>query len=136
METNKPSDLELQVLSVLWKKGSATVREVLEAIPDGKTRAYTTILSTMQVMEKKGLIQRAGAKGLTHIFQAGVTRRQVLGPLFQNLIRNVFGGSSSAAVQHLLRETDICDEDLAEIDKLIHGHRSERQGKDEKEIQP
>jgi BlaI family transcriptional regulator, penicillinase repressor len=135
MEPNKPSDLELQVLSVLWKKGSATVRQVLEAIPDGKTRAYTTILSTMQVMEKKGLILRAGAKGLTHIFQAGVTRRQVLGPLFQNLIRNVFGGSPSAAVQHLLRETDISDQDFTEIDKLIHDHRIERQDKNEKGIQ-
>jgi BlaI family penicillinase repressor len=136
MELNKPSDLELQVLSVLWKKGAATVRQVLEAIPDGKTRAYTTILSTMQVMEKKGLIQRAGTKGLTHIYQPAVTRRQVLGPLFQNLIRNVFGGSSSAAVQHLLRETDISDQDLTEIDQLIHDHRAERQGKDEKEIEP
>jgi predicted transcriptional regulator len=136
METNKPSDLELQVLSVLWKKGPTTVRQVLEAIPDGKTRAYTTILSTMQVMEKKGLIQRTGAKGLTHIYQSAVTRRQVLGPLLQNLIRNVFGGSPSAAVQHLLRETDIADQDLAEIDKLIHDHRAERQTKSEKDAQP
>ncbi len=136
MEPNKPSDLELQVLSVLWKKGPATVRQVLESIPDGKTRAYTTILSTMQVMEKKGLIRRAGAKGLTHIYQSAVTRRQVLGPLLQNLIRNVFGGSPSAAVQHLLCETDIREQDLAEIDKLIHDHRAERQNKIEKDAQP
>ena len=56
MKITKPSDLELQILSFLWEKGPSTAREVLEAIPDGKKRAYTSILSVMQVMEKKGFL--------------------------------------------------------------------------------
>ena len=51
----RPSDLELQVLAVLWRRGPSTAREVMEALPDGKHRAYTTVLSVMQVMEKKEL---------------------------------------------------------------------------------
>ena len=46
----EPSDLELQVLSVLWERGPSGVREVMEEIPDGKPRAYTTILTVLQVL--------------------------------------------------------------------------------------
>lgn len=48
----KPSDLEMLVLSVLWERGPSTAGDVLEAMPDGKKRAYTSILSVMQVMER------------------------------------------------------------------------------------
>ncbi|MHC4355823.1 MAG: BlaI/MecI/CopY family transcriptional regulator, partial [Planctomycetota bacterium] len=44
MQSVKPSDLEMQILSVLWENGASTAREVLEAMPDGKQRAYTSIL--------------------------------------------------------------------------------------------
>ncbi len=54
MKNREPSRLEMQVLSVLWQRGASSVREVLAVMPDGKARAYTTILSVMQVMEKKG----------------------------------------------------------------------------------
>ena len=57
----RPSGVELQVLAVLWDKGPSSVRAVLEAMPDGKDRAYTTVLSVMQVLEKKGLVGHTAA---------------------------------------------------------------------------
>ena len=53
----RPSELELQVLAVLWREGALTAREVSACMPDGKARAYTTVLSVLQVMEKKGLVK-------------------------------------------------------------------------------
>ncbi len=58
MTKPKPSDVELQILGVLWEAGPLAVRDVLERMPDGKSRAYTSILSCLQVMEKKGLLSR------------------------------------------------------------------------------
>ena len=118
MPKPKPSDLELQVLSVLWDKGPSTVREVLFAMPDGKQRAYTTALSVMQVMEKKGLLTH-DVKGRTHVYRPTVTRRQTLRPMLRGLVKNVFGGSTATAVQHLLRETDVSGRELAEIRRLL-----------------
>jgi len=46
--------LELQILSYLWRHGPSKAREVLESLPDGKRRVYTSILSVMQEMEKRG----------------------------------------------------------------------------------
>ena len=52
-----PSNLELQALSVLWHDGPSTVSAVLETLPDGKDRAYTTVLSVLQSLERKKLVK-------------------------------------------------------------------------------
>jgi predicted transcriptional regulator len=118
MPKPKPSDLELQVLTVLWDRGPSTVREVLAAMPDRKRRAYTSVLSVMQVMEKKGLLTH-DSQGRAHVYKPTVTRSQTLRPMLRALVRNVFGGSTASAVQHLLRETDVKDDELAEIGRLL-----------------
>ena len=50
-----PSEFELQVLGVLWRDGPSTVRQILERLPDGKERAYTSVLSVMQVISANGV---------------------------------------------------------------------------------
>ena len=114
----RPSELELQVLSVLWERGPAPVRAVLEALPDGKDRAYTTVLSVMQVMEKKGLIGHT-QQGQTHIYHPLVKQGQVLRPMMRDLVRNVFGGSPARALQALLDGTKLDADELGQIRQLI-----------------
>jgi predicted transcriptional regulator len=121
----KPSDLELQVLAVLWSRGPATAREVLEALPDGKRRAYTTVLSVMQVMEKKGLLGHT-TRGAANVYKPRVSRRQVLGPLLRSLVRNVFGGSTPEAMLHLLRENEVSEAELAEMKRIIDEAEQEK----------
>lgn len=118
MKPARPSDLELQILSVLWQHGPLPVRAVLEALPDGKDRAYTSVLSVMQVMEKKGLLDHA-SEGQAHIYHPLVKRRQVLRPLMKDLLRNVFGGSPAQALQSLLDSSRPDAEELAEIQQVI-----------------
>ena len=116
----QPSDFELQILGVLWGHGPSTVRQVMELLPDRKERAYTSVLSVMQVMEKKGLLAKTPAKeGLANVYKAKVARKKVLGPLLRGLVTRVFQGSPSAAVQQLLSESSVSDEELAEIRRLI-----------------
>ena len=125
----KPSDLELQVLGVLWERGPLTARQVLESLPDGKRRAYTTVLSVMQVMEKKGLLARK-VDDVTHIWRPAGTRRQALGPLLKGLVRNVFGGRPSQALQQLLSDTPVDQAELDAIRAMIDSHEArKRDGK-------
>lgn len=118
MKINRPSDLELQVLSVLWHRGASTAREVMEALPDGKRRAYTTVLSVMQVMEKKSLLTHV-ARGAAHVYKPAATRRQVLGPYLRSLVRNVFGGRPSEAMMQLLQETKASPGEITEMRRLL-----------------
>ncbi len=115
-----PSDLELQILATLWREGPSTVRQVIDALPDAKPRAYTSVLSVMQVMQKKGLLKLAAERqGLAHVYKPAVTRRQALGPVMRSMVRKVFAGSASAAVQQLLRDNRVSDEELAEIRQML-----------------
>lgn len=129
MSLREPSKLEMQVLSVLWQRGPSTVREVLDTMPDGKTRAYTTILSVMQVMEKKGLLSHT-AEGNVHIYKASVSREKIAGPVLRNLVSTVFGGNAATALQHLLSGKTVEREELDAIKQLISEHeKSSTSGK-------
>jgi predicted transcriptional regulator len=123
----KPSELELQVLSVLWGRGPSTARQVLDALADGKARAYTTVLTVLQVMEKKGLLTHT-RDGVTHVYKPALSRRQVVGPLLRGLVERVFGGSTSAAVQHLLDDTDVTADDVERIRGMLREHERGKNG--------
>lgn len=127
-ERKRPSDLELQVLGVLWEGGPMTARQVLELLGDGKRRAYTTVLSVMQGMERKGYVKRK-VDGVAHIWRPAVTRDRVMGPMMKNLVRGVFGGRPSEALQHLLSDASVDEEELSEIRRLLDEAQSRREGR-------
>ncbi len=123
MDNVKPSDLEMQVLGVLWARGPSTAREVLEAMPDRKKRAYTTILSAMQVMEKKGLLAHT-SRGVTHVYRPAVAKRKVLRPFVRKVVNEVFGGRPTAVMQALLADGKVSDAELAEMHRLLDQARA------------
>ncbi|MHC4117731.1 MAG: BlaI/MecI/CopY family transcriptional regulator [Planctomycetota bacterium] len=125
METIKPSDLEMQILSVLWERGASTAREVLEAMPDGKRRAYTSVLSVMQVMEKKGLIRHT-SRGVAHVYSPAVSKKKIIRPFIHKVVNEVFGGKPSAMMQALLTEAPVSDDELARIHKLLEQAKTPR----------
>jgi len=129
-EHPEPSDLELQVLSVLWARGPSSVREVLEQMPDHKERAYTTILTVLQGLEKKRLV-RHKRKGRQYVYHAAADRSGVLRPRLGRLMRHVFGGDPAAVLQQILDGTEVTQEDLTTMRRLLreHGQRSHQQGR-------
>ena len=126
MKSVKPSDLEMQILSVLWENGASTAREVLKAMPDGKQRAYTSILSVMQVMEKKGLLKHTN-RGVAHLYSPAVNRKKIIRPFMHKVVNEVFGGKPSAMMQALLTETPVSNDELAQIRKLLESAKTYKQ---------
>jgi predicted transcriptional regulator len=122
----------MQVLAVLWDRGSATAREVLAALPDGKKRAYTSVLSVLQVMEKKGLLTHTN-KGVAHVYQPAVTKRHVLQPFLRRVLNEIFAGRPAALMQALLSETAVSDADLAQMRRLLAQAQTNRKDKGVKE---
>jgi predicted transcriptional regulator len=121
MKKSQPSNLEMQVLSILWAKGPMGARQVLEELPDKKERAYTTVLSVMQVMEKKGLL-RHETEGNRHIYSPTVKKSEVLGSFLKGLVSNLFGGSAANAMQHLLQTTPVSGEEIQEMQAVLDAH--------------
>jgi BlaI family transcriptional regulator, penicillinase repressor len=128
MKPPRPSDMELQILSVLWDQGPLPVRAIREALPDGKDRAYTTVLTLVQIMEKKGFVNHT-ALGQSHIYRPLVTRRQVLRPMMRDMLRNVFSGRPADAVQCLLDGAKLDADELAQIREVVKNASQQSEGK-------
>ena len=112
----------MQILGLLWRDGPLTAREVLTRTPDGKKRAYTSILSVMQVMEKKGLLTRT-REGLTDRWRPLVEESQILEPFMKGLVSNIFGGNATSAMQCLLNGTKLDRREIEEIRELLEEHQ-------------
>jgi predicted transcriptional regulator len=121
VKAQPPSKLELQVLSLLWEHGAMGVREVQQRMPDAKPRAYTTILSVLQVMEKKRLV-RHDSLGNRHVYEAAVKKGAVVEPFLSGLVKTVFGGRSSAVMQHLLQASEVSEAEIEEMRALLDRH--------------
>lgn len=131
MRKKQPSKLEMAILSLLWERGPLTVRDVMENLPDAKERAYTSVLSILQVMERKKQVGHT-RKGITYLYHAIVPQEQTLGHVLGEMVRNVFHGSHAAVVQQLLAENKVSDAELHEMEKLIGDLRKQRKAQGEK----
>jgi predicted transcriptional regulator len=112
----KPTDAELGILTVLWKEGALTVREVHEAT--GETTGYTTTLKQLQVMTDKGLVIRNEANR-AHVYQAKHTQHETQQLLLTGLLNRAFSGSTSQLVIQALTTKRATPSELAEIKKLM-----------------
>ncbi|HEY6090723.1 MAG TPA: BlaI/MecI/CopY family transcriptional regulator [Gemmatimonadales bacterium] len=122
----RPTNGELAILGVLWKRGPSTVREVHAALGDQRDAAvgYTTILKLLQIMTDKKLVKR-DTRARTHVYAAAVSEATTRGHLLSDLVDRAFGGSSLALVLQALSTTRATPAELEQIRRLLE----ERKGK-------
>jgi BlaI family transcriptional regulator, penicillinase repressor len=118
IKTIKPTESELEILQVLWDKGTASVREVHEELLKVKEAGYTTTLKLMQIMFEKGLVKRDDSIK-THIYQAAVSREKTQKHLLGKMIDTLFGGSPTELVIQALGNHKASADELEAIQKMI-----------------
>jgi BlaI family penicillinase repressor len=117
-----PTPAELEILKLLWERGEMSVREVLEATGD-KPRAYTSVMSLLNVMTEKGLLSRR-PDGRAFLYLAKAKRESTAGSMLGDVLGRVFEGSAHALVARLLEESRPDHEELDRIHDLIESYRS------------
>ena len=117
-ETPRPTDAELEILTVLWSRGACTVRDVHETISARKPAQYTTVLKLLQIMAEKGLVKR-NEEQRAHVYEAAQpmewTQRQLAGDLLQRAFR----GSAASMMVGALSARKASKQDLAEMRRLL-----------------
>jgi len=93
----KPTESELEILQVMWKKGQCSVREVHEELTKNKESGYTTTLKLMQIMHEKALVER-DASSKVHLYKALITREQAQSTALDKILDTVFKGSTADLV--------------------------------------
>ncbi len=114
----RPTDAELEILTVLWSRGPSTVREVHEIIAKRKPTQYTTVLKLIQIMSGKGLVQR-DEKQRAHICAAARPREWTQRQLAGDLLRRAFNGSTKSLMLGALSARKTTKGELAELRKLL-----------------
>jgi predicted transcriptional regulator len=115
-----PTNAELAILSVLWRRGRSTVREVHDVLRGERAEAvgYTTILKLLQIMTEKKLVKR-DTRARTHVYSAAVSEATTRGHLLSDLVERAFGGSSLALVLQALSTTRATPAELEQIRRLL-----------------
>ena len=114
----KPTESELEILQVLWEKGTASVREVHEELLKNKEAGYTTTLKLMQIMHEKGIVKRDDSIK-THIYQAALSKERTQKHLLGKMIDTLFSGSPTQLVIQALGNHKASADELEEIQQLI-----------------
>lgn len=120
----RPTEAELEILSVLWSTGPATVRQVYELIRKGRPAQYSTILKFMQIMADKGLLLR-DEKQRAHVYKAARPREWTQQQLAGHLLERAFSGSAKALLIGALSAKKTTRMELAEIRKLVDEYAKE-----------
>ena len=123
-----PTEAELEVLRILWDRGPSTGREVLDVLNAQRKRAYTSVMSVLNIMTDKGQVIRK-PQGRAFIYSAKRPREKTLGKMVSSLLGRAFEGSASSLVSQLLDQSKPAPEELDRIRKAIEEYESERTDK-------
>jgi BlaI family transcriptional regulator, penicillinase repressor len=118
-----PTAAELDILAVLWRLGTATVREVHDEL--GKDNSYTTTLKQMQLMTEKGLLIRGKRFG-SHVYEARVPKEQTQRQIAGDLLKRAFGGSARNLVMGALSAQPASRKELDEIRDVLDTFAKEK----------
>ena len=120
-----PTELELAILKILWRQWPATVRQVRDALAEGRPLAYTSVMTTMNIMVRKGYLERR-KDGNTYHYSPRVSRQVTSRRMLRDLVSRVFDGSAASLMLNLLETGDVDEAELRKMRELIDRKGKER----------
>ena len=118
MRNPRLSKLELQIMDVLWTRGSASIREIQESFPEKRRPAYTTVQTTVYRLETKKAVSRVKKVGNFHVFEAAVSRDIAQRKLIDDLLA-LFGGRTQPVMAHLIESGKLTLADIKDAEKTL-----------------
>ena len=105
-------------MKVVWRLGSATVRDVYEALREQRRVAYTTVMTMMKILEEKGYLKKSAADR-AHVYRPAKPRQQVVGAMVRDFLDRVFDGASDGLLLHLARDNRLTEKQRRIVKQLI-----------------
>ncbi|MCP4250904.1 MAG: BlaI/MecI/CopY family transcriptional regulator [bacterium] len=121
-----PTELELEILKVLWRQGPASVREVREALAGSRALAHTSVMTIMTIMTQKGYLKRAKQAG-RFVYRPSISEKSTAGRMLRDIVRRAFDGSAAAVMLNLLETADLDEQELKTIRTLINRKAKEQE---------
>lgn len=116
------TEAELRIMQVLWEKGSATVQQVLEALPHKKPLAYNSVLTIVRILEKKGYVRHV-KDGRAHIYTALLNQQDATRSEITHLVSRFFQDSRELLVLNILEEEGLDAAEIARLRQILDENR-------------
>jgi BlaI family transcriptional regulator, penicillinase repressor len=113
-----PTDQELEILKIIWQLGPSTVREVFHEMQKHRKVAYTTVLTMMGILERKGHLKKTAGER-AYLYRTAKPQAQVTAGMVKEFVNRVFNGSTQPLLVHLVEDKGISAEELAELEALV-----------------
>jgi predicted transcriptional regulator len=115
-----PTELELEILKVLWHESPLMVRDVRRRLEEaGRPLAHSSVITMLNIMVRKGYLRRK-RDGKAFLFAPRVAKDRVSGGVLRDVVARLFDGSASAMVLSLLETADLDDEEMRELRRLVN----------------
>ena len=112
------TEAELRLMDVLWQKGPSTVQQVLDALPSKPVLAYTSVLTTIRILERKGYVEHSKV-GRAHVYAPRVERREATRSEIGHLVNRFFKNSKELLVLNILEERGVDAVELQRLRELL-----------------
>jgi predicted transcriptional regulator len=112
------TDAELRLMEVVWKKGVATVADVVDGVTSEPPLAYSTVLTTLRILENKGYLVHS-KQGRAFVYKPAVEREAARDNAIRHLLRRFFDGSPELLLLNLLESKKVGAKELARLRKRI-----------------
>ena len=116
---------ELRIMDVLWRKGSGTVQQVLDWLPD--TLAYNSVLTTIRILEKKGHLKHI-KDGRAFIYEPTIGREEATRSEIRHLVSRFFRNSHEALLLNILQDEEIDASQLKRLRRMLDEHEARDKG--------
>jgi len=113
-----PTEQELEILKIVWRLKRATVREVYETLLEGRRIAYTTVLTMMNILERKGHLRKQ-RETKAFVYAATRPQRQVVGKMVREFVDRVFNGSARPLLVHLVENRKLSQDERRELRRAL-----------------
>jgi len=120
MRSPKPTltEQELEIMKVVWRLETATVRQVYETMLEHRRIAYTTVMTMMNILEQKGYLKKR-QDDRAYVYRPSQPKQQVIRSMVREFVNRVFNGSAEPLLVHLVEDQHLDAKDLEEIRKTI-----------------
>jgi predicted transcriptional regulator len=116
------TESELRLMNVLWVRGPSTVNDVVASLPDDVDLAYSTVLTTLRILEEKGYLRHA-KEGRAFVYHPVADRQEVSRNAVRYVLNRFFGDKRDELVLSILNDEDVSDTELKRLKTLIQEER-------------
>jgi BlaI family penicillinase repressor len=119
---------ELEIMKVVWRLETATVRQVYEELLKQRRIAYTSVMTIMNILERKGHLKRR-QEDRAYVYLPAKPQKQVIGSMVREFIQRVFNGSAEPLLVHLVEDEQLTEQDVEEIRRTIKSSKKPNRGR-------